>query len=186
MEIYLVRHTTPNIKKGICYGQTDIDINLYKFESELCEIKNKLPSDIDRFYCSPLMRCSKLAKKLAKKIQIDERLIELDFGSWENKKWNELDSHELSKWMENFVSVKAGGAESYLDLHKRTCSFIKEQSINSKQKIAIITHAGNIRSFLSFILGITLENSFRIQLNYSCVIRAEINDKPINNKLYWL
>ena len=31
MEIYLVRHTTPNIKKGICYGQTDIDINLYKF-----------------------------------------------------------------------------------------------------------------------------------------------------------
>jgi len=71
MEIYLVRHTTPNVKKGICYGQTDIDINSYTFESELCEIKNKLPSDIDRFYCSPLMRCLKLAKKLAEKKSFD-------------------------------------------------------------------------------------------------------------------
>ena len=186
MEIYLVRHTTPNVKKGICYGQTDIDVNSHTFESELCEISNKLPSDIDRFYCSPLVRCSKLAKKLANNVQIDERLIELDFGSWENKKWSELDNHELSNWMENFVSIKAGGAESYLDLHKRTLSFIKAQSKNSKQNIAVITHAGNIRSFLSFILGIRLENSFRIQLNYACVIRAEINDKPINNKLYWL
>ena len=186
MEIYLVRHTTPAIKKDICYGQTDVDLNSETFESELYEIKNKLPSNIDRFYCSPLIRCSKLAKRLAKEIQIDERLIELDFGSWENKKWSELDNQELSKWMENFVNVKAGGAESYLDLHKRTCSFIKELCKNSKQKIAIVTHAGNIRSFLCFILGIPLENSFRIQLNYACIIRAELNDKPINNKLYWL
>ena len=62
MEIYLVRHTTPAIKKGICYGQTDVDLNSETFESELYEIKNKLPSNIVRFYCSPLIRCSKLAK----------------------------------------------------------------------------------------------------------------------------
>mgnify|MGYP001408870057 CR=1 FL=1 len=27
MEIYLVRHTTPAINNGICYGQTDVDLN---------------------------------------------------------------------------------------------------------------------------------------------------------------
>ena len=26
MEIYLVRHTTPDVAKGICYGQADIDV----------------------------------------------------------------------------------------------------------------------------------------------------------------
>ena len=26
MEIFLIRHTTPKIEKGICYGQTDLDI----------------------------------------------------------------------------------------------------------------------------------------------------------------
>ena len=186
MEIYLIRHTTPSIKKGICYGQTDVDLNSDTFEFELCEIKKKLPSNIDIFYCSPLTRGLKLAQRLTKEIQIDERLIELNFGRWENKRWSELDNQELSNWMENFVNVKAGGAESYLDLHKRTHSFIKALRKNSKQKIAIVTHAGNIRSFLCFILGIPLENSFRIQLNYACIIRAEINDKPINNKLYWL
>ena len=186
MEIYLVRHTTPNINNGICYGQTDVDLNFDTFESEFCDINDKLPGDIHRYYCSPLIRCSKLAKRLAKEIQIDDRLKELDFGSWENKKWSELDNKELSKWMVNFVNVKAGGAESFLDLHKRTSSFIKSLNKNDKQKIAVITHAGNIRSFLSFILGIPLENSFRIQLNYACIIRAEINDNPKYNKLYWL
>ena len=55
MEIYLVRHTTPAIKKGVCYGQTDVDLNSDTFESELREIKNKLPSNIDRFYCSIIL-----------------------------------------------------------------------------------------------------------------------------------
>lgn len=26
MKIYLIRHTTPHIEKGICYGQTDLDV----------------------------------------------------------------------------------------------------------------------------------------------------------------
>lgn len=26
MDIYLIRHTTPAIAKGICYGQTDLDV----------------------------------------------------------------------------------------------------------------------------------------------------------------
>ena len=112
MEIYLVRHTTPNINNGICYGQTDVDLNFDTFESEFFDINDKLPADIHRYYCSPLIRCSKLAERLAKEIQIDDRLKELDFGSWENKKWSELDNKELSKWMVNFVNVKAGGAES--------------------------------------------------------------------------
>ena len=186
MEIYLIRHTTPNIKKGICYGQTNLELNSESFEEELYEIKKKLPSNIDKFYSSPLIRCSKLAHRLAKKIRLDKRLMELDFGCWENKSWDELDNQELSNWMENFVNVKAGGAESYLDLHKRTLGFIDELDRKSKQKIVIVTHAGNIRSFLSFILGIPLENSFRIQLDYSCVIRAKIEGEELNNKLFWL
>ena len=67
MEIYLIRHTTPSIKKGICYGQTDVDLNFDTFEFELCEIKKKLPSNIDIFYCSPLTRCLKLAQRLIRK-----------------------------------------------------------------------------------------------------------------------
>jgi len=34
MEIYLIRHTTPDVAKGICYGQTDLDV-ANTFEEEV-------------------------------------------------------------------------------------------------------------------------------------------------------
>ena len=34
MEIYLVRHTTPAIEKGVCYGQTDLNV-AETFEEEV-------------------------------------------------------------------------------------------------------------------------------------------------------
>ena len=43
MEIYLIRHTTPLIEKGICYGQTDLDIT-ESFEEEVSMIHPHLPS----------------------------------------------------------------------------------------------------------------------------------------------
>ena len=42
MEIYLIRHTTPNIEKGICYGQADLDIT-ETFLEEVEAIKPHLP-----------------------------------------------------------------------------------------------------------------------------------------------
>ena len=90
----------------------------------------------------------------------------------------------LSFTKEKSVSIEVIG-DSEDDCFSQAMK-IKSLNKNDKQKIAVITHAGNIRSFLSFILGIPLENSFRIQLNYACIIRAEINDNPKYNKLYWL
>ena len=34
MEIYLIRHTTPKIEKGICYGQADLNV-ADSFEEEI-------------------------------------------------------------------------------------------------------------------------------------------------------
>ena len=52
MEIYLIRHTTPNIAKGICYGQTDLDIT-DTFEQEVVRIKPHLPKNIQTVFSSP-------------------------------------------------------------------------------------------------------------------------------------
>ena len=34
MEIYLIRHTSPLVEKGVCYGQADLALNLDLFETE--------------------------------------------------------------------------------------------------------------------------------------------------------
>ncbi|MEM6346959.1 MAG: alpha-ribazole phosphatase [Bacteroidota bacterium] len=176
MEIYLVRHTTPKIEKGICYGQSDIELDQTRFETEFNAVKEKLPAKLEQVYSSPLLRCRKLAKRLQAPTVFDPRLMELNFGAWETKKWEAIAPSALKVWMQDFVGTKAGGGESYHDLHKRTLAFIDELSSPTTEEncIAIVTHAGNIRSFVSYILGLPLENSFRLQIGYGNVIKVNL------------
>lgn len=85
MEIYLIRHTTPDIEKGICYGQSDIPLK-DTFPSEVKNILKSIPKHFDKVYSSPLQRCTQLANYIDQNNTIDNRLMELNFGSWELKK----------------------------------------------------------------------------------------------------
>ena len=184
MEIYLIRHTTPKIGKGICYGQTDLEVEITFFEKELQAIQQKLPDTFDQVYTSPLMRCQQLAKRLDDRPVLDERLMELNFGDWENKSWGDINQTELNAWMQDFVHTKASNGESYLDLHQRTLDFIDMLSNEHKDRIAIVTHAGNIRSFVSYVLDLPLENSFRIQLKYGSVVRVALGQSAQFHQLH--
>jgi alpha-ribazole phosphatase len=61
--IYLIRHTTPAVARGICYGQTDLEVT-GSFHEEAEVIRQHLPADIGPVYSSPLNRCTLLAKEL--------------------------------------------------------------------------------------------------------------------------
>ena len=52
MEVYLIRHTTPKIGKGVCYGQTDLEVESTFFEKELHAIQQNLPDTFDQVYTS--------------------------------------------------------------------------------------------------------------------------------------
>lgn len=184
MQVYLIRHTTPDIAKGICYGQLNIGLDEDQFEKELKVIQSKLPSDIEKFYSSPLVRCTQLAEKLCTDYEIDDNLMEMNFGKWENVPWSDIPEDELNVWMNNFVNEKTPNGESYRNLHTRCTKFTDSLLHKNLKMVAIITHAGNIRSIISKVLGLPLENSFRLELNYGCVVSISINKNEQQNKLY--
>ena len=62
-DIYLIRHTTPAVAKGVCYGQTDLDIT-ETFLEEAEVIRQVLPAGIAAVHSSPLQRCARLARHL--------------------------------------------------------------------------------------------------------------------------
>ena len=172
MEIILIRHTTPKVKKGICYGQSDIDTE-ESFEKEVLVIQSQLQKINNNifFYSSPLKRCRKLAEKLSKKIRFDDRLKELNFGDWELKKWDDIDKKILDIWMNDFVNIPPKNGESYIELFHRTSTFIKELKEEGIQKAVIVTHAGVIRSLHAFINETLLEDSFKLKIPYGAVIK---------------
>jgi alpha-ribazole phosphatase len=183
MQIYLVRHTTPFVKAGTCYGQSDIPLNKELFPKESAQVISKLPAELDIWYSSPLQRCTQLAHQICASYQTDTRLMELNFGQWEMQKWDQIDADSLKKWSENFVEIHPPHGENYLDLHARSEAFIASLLAQNSHKAGIVTHAGNIRSILSWVLGLPLENSFRISLSYGAVVCVEIHLDKHYNKL---
>ena len=185
MEIYLVRHTTPDVAKGICYGQSDIDVT-ETFLQEASIIQQHLPATIAAVYSSPLQRCKKLAAHLYPNCEIQQHgdLMEINCGHWETKQWDDIPAAEITPWMNDFINVSIPGGESYVDLYNRvnkTFAHILQQA----KPLVIVAHGGVIRSILASITNTGIKDSFSaFKLHYGCVIKLSANgNKLLHNVL---
>ena len=187
MEIYLVRHTTPDVAKGVCYGQADLDVTDL-FETEAATIRQHLPDTITAVYSSPLLRCKKLADHLFRDriIHLHDDLKEINCGGWEMQLWDDIPKVEIDPWMKDFVNVRIPGGESYTDVFERVSRCFKQiiehhsstidngvlATENGMCRAVIIAHGGVIRSILSYITQTPLADSFNVfSLHYGCVVK---------------
>ncbi|HET7818741.1 MAG TPA: alpha-ribazole phosphatase [Bacteroidia bacterium] len=176
MEIYLIRHTPPQIAKGICYGQSDIPLSK-TFTSEARKLITHLPKSFDVVYSSPLKRCHALAQyiNINRLVIQDERLLEMNFGDWEMKRWDKIKKGDLEKWMNDFANRAAPNGENFIDLNNRTNKFINELVHKKYKKVIIVTHAGVIRCFLSRILELPLKSTFKIACDYTSITKIRFD-----------
>ena len=175
--MYLVRHTETICEKGICYGQSDVNI-AEPFDEIFHRIISELPSKAVIF-SSPLKRCVILAKHIQKNINIisyqeDERLKEMNFGDWELKNWNEIAPEELNPWMADFVNIKVTNGESFTELHERVGDFLSNEFSKIKEPVIIVTHAGIIRSILCHQTSLPLKDAFKNKVDFGEVIRIQL------------
>ncbi|MEO1654205.1 MAG: alpha-ribazole phosphatase family protein [Bacteroidota bacterium] len=172
---YLVRHTRPDVEKGLIYGQTDLDVT-DTFQEEAREVASVLTSEGELpVYSSPLQRCHKLADYLCNTDpQTDDRIKEMNFGDWEMKSWMDLDRSVIGHWIQNIETLAPPGGESNSDLKSRSLDFWKELVAKPGEGALIVSHYGVIISLLSHFLDISIQKAFRMDLNYGTVIRVRI------------
>lgn len=72
--------------------------------------------------------------------------MEMNFGDWEMKKWDEIDQSELNAWMNDFQIKPCPNGESYGNVMTRLKSFISDR-LQEESKYLIVTHGGIIRCF---------------------------------------
>jgi len=174
MEIFLIRHTTPGIGKGICYGQADVGVK-ETFLQEADAILPLLPPHAAMIYTSPLSRCTRLAEHLARAHALpvvrDDRLKELNFGAWELQHWDSIDPAALKPWMDDYVNVPCPGGESYRQLADRAAEFIDSLKTHPHTSVVVVTHHGVIRATSAYLLGISLEEAMSLSFGYGSVTR---------------
>ncbi len=174
MPLYLLRHTRVAWPQGICYGQSDVPL-ADTFAQELAAVQAAWPAALTdcRVRCSPLSRCVRLAEGLELSYQVDARLMELNFGAWEGKAWDDLPPEELNPWMEDFVSQAPPQGESYQQLAERAAAaWAGCQAEAPEQPWLWITHAGVIRAVLCQSRGWPLAQGFEIEVSHGAWMRG--------------
>jgi len=184
MEILFIRHTTPDVKQGICYGQSDLDVNT-NFRVESDNIKNIITAySPTHIFTSPLQRCAKLANVLFPHhtISSDARLMEMDFGLWEMQKWETIQREEFDAWANHFTVAKPPQGECFDDLITRLDDFWNTsiQHLSSDSSVAVVSHAGILRAVMMKFLDIPASKVFNLNLSYGSVILLKVStDKNV-------
>lgn len=174
MDIFLIRHTTPAVTYGTCYGFADLDLAA-TFPEEAARIQRILPGKQFTVFASPLQRCSKLATFLfGTPFQTDERLKEVNFGDWEMKTWEQIPETTPKTWMADYLHKPMPNGESYIQLYERSTAAFRD-IIAAGKDAAIVTHGGVIRSILAYATNTPLESSYGIRVEYGRAAHLHLN-----------
>jgi alpha-ribazole phosphatase len=165
MEVHLIRHTTPDVAEGICYGQTDLALRS-TWGGEFDRVLSEVAPDYDVVYTSPKQRCLLLANKITAEnaAQVDDRLMEINFGAWEMCPWDGIKSSDLNVWMNDFANQAPPGGESLKSLNERVLTFWMEVLAQGYQKVAIVTHNGVIRCLMAHFQRLDVSQCFEAEL----------------------
>ncbi|MDH4127503.1 MAG: alpha-ribazole phosphatase [Spirochaetota bacterium] len=176
----MIRHTNVIIDKGICYGQSELELT-DSFITQAESIKKHLAdTNSISIISSPSTRCIKLAEYISDDIvEKDDRLLEFNFGDWEMKNWDDIPYNDLNKWMRDYIYTKCPGGESFIDFYNRCKSFFTDLLEKIIKNTIIITHGGVIRTLISHVLKIPLENSFSLKIDFASVSKLEIEKSLI-------
>jgi len=101
-------------------------------------------------------------------LHVDDRLREIDFGSFEGRSYEEIERTEpelFRAWMETPTEVRFPGGESYADVRERAVAAYDE--IRARHECAVVvSHGGVIRAGLAAWLGMPDEAIFRLGQRY--------------------
>jgi len=148
VKLWLVRHATPLIARGVCYGRLDIEADHADTQACAASLAAALPPGLP-VKVSSLRRARQLAQALSAlrgdlPIQVDKRLAEMDFGQWEGVPWRDIPEDAVERWTNDFAHHRFGGAESASEVLQRAARALEEMS--GLEEAAWITHAGVIRA----------------------------------------
>ncbi|MDE2346878.1 MAG: alpha-ribazole phosphatase family protein [Gammaproteobacteria bacterium] len=168
MDVYLIRHTRPDLGPDICYGSLDVAL-APDFEIVAERVAAALPRAVP-VMTTQARRCRPLAElvagRLGSRLIVDDRLRELDFGRWEGVAWCDIPRAQTDAWTRDVWNRSAPGGESYAAMHGRVLAAWEAMLAGSYDALALIGHAGPLRALITIALELPAETFVRFQLGY--------------------
>jgi len=176
-QIYLLRHGKIVMEKQErCYiGHIDIPLAAEGMRQAQLLQAEFARQELTAVFCSDLIRSVDTARIITEQLNIKltskRELREISMGDWEGKTFREIAAAypaEYAKRGNNIASYRIPGAESFAECQSRILAAFTEIVNATQGNILIVGHAGINRLLLCHILGMPMENLFRITQDYGC------------------
>ena len=175
MEFVLIRHTRCDVATGTCYGRLDVPLA----ESSVADIALTLAQipPVGAIFASPSRRCRELAQALANRDVCDVRvlpeLMELDFGEWEGRRWDDIPREQSDPWAEDPWRLAPPRGESESDLWTRVQRAFGQIAKAETPRIAIVSHGGPLRLLRCLLTNAPIDDRWRQSIEWGAVVRVE-------------
>ena len=146
-----MRHTRLEGVDGLCYGRTDMSL-APTFPADAALALQRVPK-VGAIVTSPLTRCRRLALHIGNALnltpEVDDRFAEMDFGSWEGRRWDDVPREGLECWARDFLDARPHGGESVAMLGQRVREGLEAHRPPGDAPTLVVTHLGVIRAALA-------------------------------------
>ena len=160
IELLLIRHPETDLAGTFC-GHSDPPINAAG-QAQLEALVDALKAEeIEAIYTSDLQRARTLACAIAEAHGIpcytQPALRELCFGDWEALTWAEIERQspeQAADWLARYPYQPAPNGETFCAFQARVLHHFDRILASPHRRVAIVTHAGVVRTLLIARLGV--------------------------------
>lgn len=172
----LVRHgRTDANRSGLLLGRLDAALDPVG-EAQAAAVAAAV-GPADRVVCSPLQRTRSTAAAWGTPVEVDERWIELDYGSLDGTPLRDVDADLWRRWRSDVTFEPAGGESlrSLGDRVARACDDLVEAARDGH--VVVVSHVSPIKAAAAWAMGVGIEVSWRMFLAPASVTRIAIGDR---------
>lgn len=193
MTLYLVRHGRC---EGTGYVGRGSDVPLTEpgrrdMEALGTRLRTEAAGPVE-ILCSSLLRARESAGLLARALNYpgalreDDRLDEMDFGSWEGMDYKSLEAlfpKQWEAWLEDTWNNSPPGGERGRSMAERVESFYRDlrKDIRAGEgSLVIVAHGGSLRMLLCLFLGLPPQRQWAIRIDRGGMATVEMaGDLPV-------
>jgi broad specificity phosphatase PhoE len=170
--IDFVRHgQTAHNRDGLLQGRVDLELSERGLAQAERVAARYAGASIARVVSSPLRRARQTAAAIAAVtgcvLEIDDRLLELDYGEWDGRPLAEIRPERWAAWRADPNFAPPGG-ESLVEVTARVAEFCTELLAHD-DRIVAVSHVSPIKAAVAWALGVSEGVTFRMQLGLASI-----------------
>ena len=180
--ITFVRHgETAHNAGGRLQGRADVELSARGLE-QVARLATRLATyEIAGVCSSPLRRARQTAMAIAAvagcEVEVDDRLIELDYGDWDGRPLGEIGPDAWAAWRAD-PSFAPPGGESLQVVTARIDAFCRERfaTTDPGANLIAVSHVSPIKAAVCWALGVDERATWQMQLGLATI--TDIGVRP--------